>query len=190
MDYTKMNLPDKLKEIVCAGDPGARPWLCAMKRNFKRHGPKSVPSPGPLIILFARSHVFVHLFPCEHLISTGILLKSFEHFVGTPDGAKEVKKHGTTIFLQKDCYCYVPPGFLLSLVHYQALQKKPKKKEPMQMAAVVIAPVAFKSVMAGLVDPVKRSILSWCQESTKDKSSDMWANRKNYLEQVLDVGDH
>ena len=74
-----------------SGDHGeAQPWLAAMKKNMRRHGPTAVPSPGVPMLVVPRKSFFVHCYPCEALCDKGIALVTYQNYVATPDGRNDV----------------------------------------------------------------------------------------------------
>ncbi len=63
---------------------GAQPWLDAMKKNMRRHGPTAVLSPAVPMLIVPRKALFVHCYPCEALCEQGIPLQNYEHYIATP----------------------------------------------------------------------------------------------------------
>ena len=163
---------------------GCRPWVVAMKKNAKRFGPISLPSPGPACLFAARDKtVYVHMFPAEKLIEQGISVKNYEHFAGTPEGAKLLKTSSHTIMVPADCIVFIPAGHIVAACFYKAPEKK--GKDNIDMACAVLAPIPFATSLGGMSEPLKKALLQWHEDQTKEKTMTMWVERKKFLKEVL-----
>ena len=67
LDLAHVPFKNGLDTFVEADHVGAQPWLAAMKKNTRRHGPTAVPSPGVPMLIVPRKSLFVHCYPCEAL---------------------------------------------------------------------------------------------------------------------------
>ena len=84
LDLRHVPFKNGLDTFVEAGHVGAQPWLAAMKKNMRRHGPTAVTSPGVLMLIVPRKSVFVHYYPCESLCEKRHPVVNYENYVATP----------------------------------------------------------------------------------------------------------
>ena len=127
--------------------------------------------------------VYVHVFPAEKLIEQGISVKNYAHFAGAPEGAKLLKTSSHTIMVPADCIVFIPAGNIVATCFYKAPEKKGKDK--IDMACAVPAPIPFAASLDGMSEPLKKALLQWHEDATKEKTITMWVERKKFLQEVL-----
>ena len=187
LDLAHVPFKNGLDTFVEADHVGAQPWLAAMKKNTRRHGPTAVPSPGVPMLIVPRKSLFVHCYPCEALCEKGIPLQNYEHYLATPDGCIDVKKLGVMALVNKGCLFYIPAGFVVHLVFYGAQEKKAKNLD-IEMASCILAPLPFKKKLDLLSKNAKSALLSWHKSSTKDKKPPCgWSARSSLAQCSVSV---
>ena len=182
-DWAKLDL-DGGHSFKEQDHPGAQPWMIAMKRNFRRYGPLAVPSCGPPSILVTLCGVYIHAFPACELLKEGIPLSNYEHYVGTPDGGKNARARGVTQYLPKGSLFFVPAGWLMMFVYYGPPPNKGKDKV-VDAGSLILAPFPLGKALAALDDGTKQAMLTWHNDTCREKTSRLWADRKEFLGKVL-----
>ena len=190
MGYSKILWPEGI-ELVEKDHAGAAPWMMCTKIHCRRHGLVAMPMTGVGFFLILQRDVFAHCFPAGELVSSGIPVSSYSHFVGTPDGVNNVKELATTTFVQADACVFVPPGFAAALCFHNESGPRPHPKMSrsapihVETAMAVLVPVPVKKQLAALTPMLKAALLSWSTEEARDKTTQLWQHRKEFLASVL-----
>ena len=189
MDFSKLSWPEG-KELHKQDEPGAAPWLACMKRHARRHGPVAMPMQGVPFFLLPQRDLFVHMFPGHILVSSGIPVSSYAHYAGTPEGLARVKESSTTAFVQQGAACFVPAGYITTMVFVKdpaAPKAKGSRAAPItvETATAILVPVPLKKQLSGMTEPLKTAFLAWMREETKEKNSKMWEDRVSFLAEAF-----
>ena len=138
-------------EFVEKEHPGAAAWLTCMKRGCRRSGPVPIPMIGVPFFILPLRDMFVHMFPGQELVSTGIPVSSYANYAATPEGQKKVKASSATAFVQQGGACFVPAGYITSMVYFKDVPTKEKKGALADTASALLLPVPLKKQLSGML---------------------------------------
>ena len=143
------------------------------------------PQCRPTNFVVAQAWLICAPFPASPLIETGIPLKSYEHYVSTPCGIKEIKERSFTLYLPANSVCFVPAGFLIGACYYKSPEKKASNKVPVDIGTLMVVPMPILSQITALGVPTQKAMKAWHDDATKENKSQMWRDHRDFLEKIF-----
>lgn len=162
-------------------DPGALPWLYAVKANTWKYGPAETTMPGfaqVLVPLYV--DVFVLVFELKGLLTQGIAAPDIFSFLESPSGQEFVNNHSAMVHLQVGVPMWVPFGFV-PVILYAPGSKELETKFPYGFVMSVTAWLLNEAesldaaVWAGIASMTTKAM-------EKVRASKVWASRADLYE--------
>jgi hypothetical protein len=181
--FSITKLIEKWGKFELVDEPGAQPWLMALRKNAKRFGTLGYPMPGMAQIFVALDRtVFIKAAPIDPVLKKGIAISEIEKYYESGDGKEFLENHSVALKLDPEQAFFCPFGWQFHVVYYKNVEIKKAKKteEPsLDIAYMLACPVFEQSWKDKVGENVSQAVQHVNMTHFKYKHSNkMWQQRE------------